>query len=82
MSTLTVDLPLGLQPEHARLLLAIQLFEEGEVSLGYAAEMAGYSLRTFTELLGKRGISLVDYPPGDLDGELATLDRLDREKDG
>ena len=82
MSTLTVDLPLGLQPERARLLLAIQLFEEGEVSLGYAAEMAGYSLRTFMELLGKRGIPLVDYPADDLDEELATMERLDRENDG
>ncbi len=76
MSTLTVDLPLSLDPERARLLLAIRLFEEGEVSLGYAAEMAEYSLRTFIELLGKRGIPVADYPESDLDGELAAFDRL------
>ena len=52
------------------------------MSLGYAAEMAGYSLRTFMELLGKRGIPLVDYPADDLDEELATMERLDRENDG
>ena len=77
MSTLTLDLPLGLDPDRARLLLAVRAFEEGDVSLGYAAEMAGYSLRTFVELLGKRGIPVVDYPASELDDELAAFDRLD-----
>ena len=77
MSTLTVELPLSLDPERARLLLAVRLFEEGDVSLGYAAEMAGYSVRTFVELLGKRGIPVVDYPASDLDDELAAFDRPD-----
>lgn len=76
MSTLTVDLPLSLSPERARLLLAIRLFEEGDVSMGYAAEMAGYSARTFMELLGKRGILVADYPASELDDELAAFDRL------
>lgn len=76
MQTLTVNLPLTLDPERARLLLAIRLFEEGDVSLGYAAEMSGYSLRTFTELLGKRGIAVIDYPENELDEEMAVLDRL------
>ena len=76
MSTLSVELPLGLDPERARLLLAVRLFEEGEVSLGYAAEMAGYSLGTFVELLAKRGIAVVDYPEGELDDELDAFDRL------
>ena len=79
MSTLTVDLPLSLDPERARLLLAIRLFEEGDVSLGYAAEMADYSVRTFIELLGKRGIPVVDYPVSDLEAELAAFDRLDAD---
>lgn len=79
MSTLTVDLPLSIDPERARLLLAIRLFEEGDVSLGYAAEMADYSVRTFVELLGKRGIPVVVYPASDLDDELAASDRLDAD---
>ena len=77
MSTLTLDLPLGLDPDRARLLLAVRAFEEGDVSLGYAAEMAGYSVRTFMELLGKRGVPLADYPAGELDDEAAAFDRLD-----
>jgi len=77
VSTLTVDLPLHLTPERARLLLAVRLFEEGEVSLGYAAEMAEYSVRTFTELLGKRGIPVAAYPESDLDQEMEAFERLD-----
>ena len=47
MSILTVDLPLSVRPDHAQLLLAVRLLEEGDVSLGYAAEMSGHSLATF-----------------------------------
>lgn len=77
MSTLTVDLPRSLTPERARLLLAVHLFEEGEVSLGYAAEMAGTSVRSFIQLLGERGVSVVDYPEEELDQELDVLSGFD-----
>ncbi|WP_420454987.1 UPF0175 family protein [Rubrivirga sp.] len=77
MSTLTVELPPDLSPERARLLLAVQLFEDGEVSLGYAAGMAGLSLVSFVEILARRGIPVIDYDPEDLEAELVHLDRLD-----
>jgi len=81
-NTLTVELPFDLDPEEARLLLSIKLFEEGKVSLGYAAEMAGYTKRTFIELLGKRGIPVINYPPEDLEREVELLKALDRERRG
>ena len=81
-NTLTVELPFDLDPEEARLLLSIKLFEEGKVSLGYAAEMAGYTKRTFIELLGKRGIPVINYPPEDLEREVDLLKALDRERRG
>ncbi len=67
---LTLTLPQGIDAEEARLLLAIKLYEEERVSLGKAAELTGYSKRTFLELLGRRGIPVIDYPPDDLDEEL------------
>ena len=79
-NTLTVELPFDLDPEEARLLLSIKLFEEGKVSLGYAAEMAGYTKRTFIELLGKRGIPVINYSPEDLEREVELLKALDRER--
>lgn len=76
---LTVELPFDVDPAEARLLLSMKLFEEGRVSLGRAADMAGYTKRTFAELLGKRGIPVFDYPPDELDDDLETLGRLREE---
>lgn len=70
MNTLTVDLPTDIEPEEARLLLSIKLFEIGRLSLGRAAEMAGYSRRAYVEILSKRGVPVIDYPPEDLSREL------------
>jgi predicted HTH domain antitoxin len=78
-NTLTIELPFGLDPEEARLLLTMKLFEEGRVSLGYAAEMAGYSKRTYIELLGKHGIPAFNYTVEEFEQELETLEQLQAE---
>jgi predicted HTH domain antitoxin len=62
MSQLTLALPSSVTEEEAKLCLAIKLFEMGRLSCGQAAELAGYSKRTFLEILDKHGIPLVDYP--------------------
>lgn len=51
----------NLKAEDIRILLAIKLFEDGIVSLGKASEIAGYSERTFAELLLHRGIPPIKY---------------------
>jgi predicted HTH domain antitoxin len=66
MSLLTVELPTSIPEPEARLCLAIKLFELGRLSSGQAAEMAGYSKRTFLELLGKQGTAIFDYSALDL----------------
>ena len=80
MSTLTVELPPDLSPERARLLLAVQLFEDGEVSLEYAAGMAGASVASFAETLGRRGVPVIAYPAEDLERELRVIGRLGGEE--
>ena len=70
-NTLTIDLPAGVNADAARLLLAIQLFEDERISLGKAAEYAGYLRRAFVEILGRRGVAVIDYDPDDLAGELS-----------
>ena len=65
-----LPLPPELSVDEARLLLAVQLFEDDRVSLGRAAEIAGYSRRAFHEILGHRGVPVIDYPAADLDAEL------------
>ncbi len=52
------------------MVLAAQLYEMGKLSLGQAAEFAGYSKRTFMELLGSYGVSVFNYPVDDLDNDI------------
>ncbi len=70
MNQLTVELPPNISIEEARLLLVVKLFETGKLSLGQAAKLAGYSKRTFIELLGKMGVPVIDYPAEELEQEI------------
>ncbi len=63
---LTISLPGSISQDEARLCLAIKLFELGRLSCGQAAELAGYSKRTFMELLGKHSVAVFDYPVEEL----------------
>lgn len=51
-------------------MLAIKLYEAGRVSLGKAAEIAGYSKRAFIELLSQQQIPVVNYSPEELEREV------------
>ena len=43
------------------------------MSLGTAARMAGYTKRTYMELLGRRGVPVFNYDPDELDQDLETI---------
>jgi len=68
MKTLSIDIPdsLDINGKEAAMLLATKLYEQGKLSLGQAAELAGLSKRTFAELLGKYDVSLFNYSPKEL----------------
>lgn len=72
MKTLTLEIPdsLNLDEKEAKTLLAARLYEKGDLSLGQAADLAGYSKRTFMELLADYGVSIFNYPPSDLENDL------------
>jgi prevent-host-death family protein len=53
--------------------LATRLFAEKTLSLGKAAKLAHLSIEDFIAHLGAQGIPAVDYPPEELDKELAAL---------
>jgi predicted HTH domain antitoxin len=63
---LTVNLPLTLSQEEAKLLLAVKLYEVGKVSLGQAAKLAGFSKRAFMEVLGRYQVPLFNYSAEEL----------------
>ena len=68
MATLILELPAELPAEEARPLIAAKLWEARRLSLGQAAEMAGFDKEAFIAFLGKQGIPLFNYP-ADLDSE-------------
>ncbi|MGQ9657855.1 MAG: UPF0175 family protein [Fimbriimonadales bacterium] len=70
MATIELELPVSVSAEEARLLLALKLYETHRLSLGKAAELAGYSVRTFAELLSRYGANLYDYPAEELAQEV------------
>ncbi|MFC2188285.1 UPF0175 family protein [Fulvivirgaceae bacterium LMO-SS25] len=77
MKTITIDLPnsLDLNDKEARMIFASKLYEMGKLSLGQAAELAGYSKRTFMELLANYGVSIFNYSPDELDQDLKNAQR-------
>lgn len=50
---------------------ALNLVRSRQVGTAEAAKIADMSLEDFIELLGVHGIDVVDYPPEELDDELA-----------
>ncbi len=68
MKTLTLNVPDSLEVDNKDLamLVSTKLFEQGKLSLGQAAEIAGLSKRTFAELLGRFNVSIFNAPESDL----------------
>jgi predicted HTH domain antitoxin len=70
MKTLTLQIPDNVDEREAATMLAAKLYEKGSLSLGQAAELAGYSKRTFMELLGNYGVSVFNYAEAELEKDL------------
>ena len=70
MSQATIAVPPSVTEGEARLYLSMKLFEIGRLSCGQAAELAGFSKRTYMELLGKHGVAVFDYPATELQDDL------------
>lgn len=72
MTKLALNLPKTLTFDEAELtlILATKLYEQGKLSLGQAADLAGYSKRSFIEILAKNGVSVFNYSADDLDRDI------------
>ena len=68
MQTLQIQLhdSIHIDAQEIQLLLASRLYEKGLLSVGQAAQMAGFSKRTFMELLGHYQVSVLNYPAEDI----------------
>ena len=72
MTKITLEIPGNLEMSQfeVTMMLAAKLYEEGKLSSGQAAEMAGLSKRAFIELLGKYGVSVFGYDFDELENDL------------
>lgn len=68
MQTLEIQLPdlISINQQEIKILLASKLYENGLLSIGQAAELAGFSKRTFMELLGSYQVSVLNYSADDI----------------
>ena len=72
MKTLTLNIPdnIDLDNKEAAMLLATKLYEQGKLSLGQAAELAGYNKRAFMELLANYNVSVFNYDEQELENDI------------
>ncbi len=87
METVHVELPSALLKaanledtnisQEAARLLALELYREGKVSLGRAAELCQTPLAAFLEFVAKHGVPPLRYTFEDLEEERRSTDRLD-----
>lgn len=72
MKTITLTIPdsFELNEKETKTFLAAKLYEKGTLSLGQAADLAGYTKRTFMELLGNYDVSLFNYSEEDLEKDI------------
>jgi len=67
---MTVQIPDNLDEREAKTMLAAKLYEKGSLSLGQAAELAGYTKRTFMEVLGSYDVSVFSYSETELEKDI------------
>ncbi|MCF8450370.1 MAG: UPF0175 family protein [Taibaiella sp.] len=72
MRTLVLEIPdtVNLNEQEAKTMLAARLYEKGSLSLGQGAELAGYTKRTFMELLADFKVSVFNYSDSDLENDI------------
>ena len=73
MRTIKLKIPDSVEKNDNELamIIASKLYEDGTLSSGQAAELAGLSKRTFIELLGKYGVSVFSTSVEDLKSDIA-----------
>ena len=68
MKILTFSIPDNLDIDNNEFVMtaASRMYEQGKLSLGQAAQLAGLTKRAFAELLSKYDVSIFNAPASDL----------------
>ena len=73
MRTIQLHIPdeVDLKDYDFSMIIASKLYEDGKLSAGQAATMAGLSKRAFIELLGRHGVSVFSTSLSDLESDIS-----------
>jgi len=73
MKTLTLNIPDNFDIDNNEFVMTAvsKMYEQGKLSLGQAAELAGLTKRAFTELLSKYDVSIFNSPVSELAKDIA-----------
>jgi predicted HTH domain antitoxin len=73
MKTLTLSVPdnFEIDNKEALLMIASKMYEQGKLSLGQAADVAGLTKKAFIEILNNYNISIFNYPASDIENDVA-----------
>lgn len=72
MRTVQLNIPddIDLKDNDFSMIVAAKLYEDGKLSAGQAAKIAGISKQTFIEILGKYGVSVFSTSLDDLHSDI------------
>jgi predicted HTH domain antitoxin len=73
MKSIIINVPdmSDLDSKELSMMVASQLYESGKLSLGQAAEVAGFSKRSFAEYLANYKVSIFNSPVNSLSNDVA-----------
>lgn len=73
MRTIQLNIPedIDLQDHDFSMIIASKLYQDGKLSSGQAAKIAGVSKRTFLEMLGKYGVSVFSNSLNELHSDIS-----------
>jgi predicted HTH domain antitoxin len=67
MKSITINnLPDDVNEKEMSMIVAVKLFDDGKLTSGQAAAIAGVSKRAFIENIGEYGVSIFQQSPEDL----------------
>lgn len=66
--------------KEVKLIMAIELYKKGKLSLGKAAELSGFTKIGFVDMLNFRGESVFNYTDDEIDNEIQNIRNLSISK--
>ena len=76
MKTITLNIPEEIDEKEVAMLLASQLYQQGKLTSGQAADLVGMTKREFIETLGQYGVSIFSESVEDLNRDIVSLDKF------